>query len=98
MTPLRPLQWLTFSPVTILPLLAALVLEGPSLQAQVEAGVRASLGEAGGDWVKAEVRLRDVRLRGDAPSVEAREAVVAAVRAAPGVRHVIAAKLRATGP
>jgi len=98
MPPLRPLQWLTYSPVTLLPLLAALVLEGPSLQARVEAGVRASLGEAGGDWVKAEVRLRDVRLRGDAPSAKARDTVIAAVRAAPGVRHVNAAKLRAAGP
>ena len=98
MPPLRPLQWLTYSPVTILPLLAALVLEGPSLQAQVEAGVRSSLAGAGGDWVKAEVRLRDVWLRGDAPSAKVRDAVVAAVRAAPGVRRVSAAKLRAAAP
>lgn len=98
MPPLRPFQWLTYSPVTILPLLAALMLEGPSLQTKVEQGVQARLAEAGGDWVKAEVRLRDVRLLGDAPSVEAREAVVAAVRAAPGVRHVNAAKLRAKAP
>ena len=98
MPPLRPQQWLIYSPVTILPLLAALVLEGPALQARVETGVRASLAEAGGDWVKAEVRLRDVRLRGEAPSAKAREALVAAVKAAAGVRHVNAAKLRAAGP
>jgi hypothetical protein len=98
MPPLRPLQWLTYSPVTMLPLLAALMLEGPALQAKVEAGVRASLAEAGAGWAKADVRLRDVRLSGEAPSAEARDAVVAAVRAAPGVRRVSAAKLRAAGP
>ena len=47
MPPLRPQQWLIYSPVTILPLLAALVLEGPALQARVETGVRASLNPSG---------------------------------------------------
>ena len=98
MVALRPFQWLTYSPVTILPLLAALMLEGPSLQARVEQGVSASLAKAGGDWAKAEVRMRDVRLLGEAPSAAAREALVAAVRAAPGVRRVNAAKLRAEAP
>ena len=96
--PLRPLQWLTYSPVTILPLLAALMLEAPALQARVEAGVKARLAAAGADWARATVRMRDVRLSGEAPSAKSREALVAAVSAVPGVRHVGAAKLRAAEP
>lgn len=84
----RPSKWVIYAPVALLPFLAALVLEGRSLQTEILNRVTQSLSSAGTTWAKPAVDGRDVILSGDAPSAEQIDAAIAAAVGTPGVRLV----------
>ena len=84
----RPSKWLQYSPVAILPFLAALYLQGPGLREDIAVRVAGNLSKAGADWAKAGIDGRDVLLAGDSPSAEQVDAAIAAVIGTYGVRRV----------
>jgi hypothetical protein len=86
--PFRPSKWVIYAPVALLPFLAALFLEGRTLQADIANRVMQNLHEAGATWAISRVEGRDVIVSGDAPSANQVDAAIAAVLATRGVRHV----------
>ena len=85
----QPGKWLLWAPIMAgLPYLAAAWLNTGSLNAGIADDVVAHLAAAGAGWAKPDFDARDVRLGGDAPSDEAIDAAVAAVRNTYGVRVV----------
>lgn len=86
---LRPLRWIAFLPLALLPFLAAAVLQGPRLEARLQRQLRADLAAAGQGWAQVTVRGRDVEMRGLAPDKAAAAAAGAVAAASFGVRRVI---------
>jgi hypothetical protein len=86
--PFRPSKWVIYAPVALLPFLAAVFLEGLSLQADIANRVLQNLHKAGATWAKSHVDGRDVVVSGDAPSADQVDAAIAAVLATRGVRRV----------
>jgi hypothetical protein len=85
----RPGKWLLWAPIMAgLPYLAAAWLNTASLNKAIADDVVANLAAVGAGWAKPAFDARDVRLGGDAPSDEAIDAAVAAVRNTSGVRVV----------
>jgi outer membrane protein OmpA-like peptidoglycan-associated protein len=86
--PFRPMKWVLYSPIAVLPFLASVVLEGRSMQARLASEAEAGLNEAEAVWAKAVVNGRDLTLSGDAPSNEQLDRAVAAVTGLYGIRRV----------
>ena len=85
----RPSKWVLYAPVAVLPLLAAVFLQGRGLQDDIATRVTANLSSAGIDWAKAGVQGRDVQLAGDAPSADQVDAAIATSLSTYGVRRVV---------
>ena len=85
---MKPVRWVAYLPLVILPLLAARVTEGPRLVAAVEARVTEALSAAGQGWVKLMVDGRDIEIRGVAPDRAAADAAREAAAGTFGVRRV----------
>ena len=85
----RPSKWVLYAPVAVLPFLAAVFLQGRSLQDDIATRVTANLSSAGIDWAKAGVQGRDVQLAGDAPSADQVDAAIATSLSTYGVRRVV---------
>jgi hypothetical protein len=86
---LRPKKWVLYSPIAVLPFMAALFLQGKALQDDIATRARAALAATGASWAQIEVRGRDVAIKGDSPDGKALEAAIAALMATDGVRLVI---------
>jgi hypothetical protein len=84
----RPSKWVLYSPVAVLPFLAALFVEGRGLQDDVARRVADNVARAGGSWATSSVEGRDVKLAGDAPSAAQMDAAIAAAVGTYGVRRV----------
>jgi len=84
----RPSKWILYSPVAVLPFLAALFVEGRGLQDDVARRVADNVAKAGGSWATSSVEGRDVKLAGDAPSAAQMDAAIAAAVGTYGVRRV----------
>ena len=86
--PMRPLRWLKFAPVALLPLLAAYAINSGNVLRDLESRATAVLAESGASWARLKFDGRDATLQGDSPSQEAIEAAVAVLAAVTGVRRV----------
>ena len=84
----RPSKWVLYAPVAILPLLAAWVLNGNSVQEDLAVRSAAALKAAGAGWAKLSVSGRDATLSGEAPSADAIAEATKAVAGTYGVRRV----------
>lgn len=87
--PMRPLTWLKFAPVALLPLLAAYVISSGKVLNDLEQRASQVLAESGAGWAKLSMDGRDATVKGDSPSQEAVDAAVAAVSGVTGVRKAI---------
>lgn len=85
---MKPLRWIAFLPLAILPFLAAVVLEGPRLEADLQSEVAAALAAAGQGWARPFIAGRDIQLRGRAPNRGAVDAARATAEDVFGVRRV----------
>lgn len=84
-------KWILYSPVAVLPFLAAMVVStGPAVE-DVASRARASLAASGATWASVSLDGRDARLSGDAPDSESIDKAIAAVAGTYGVRRVEAA-------
>lgn len=84
-------KWILYSPVAVLPFLAAMVVStGPAVE-DVTSRARASLAASGATWASVSLDGRDARLSGDAPDAESIDKAIAAVAMTYGVRRVEAA-------
>ena len=86
--PMRPLTWLKFAPVALLPLLAAYAINSGKLLRDLEGRASQVMAQSGAGWAKLSFDGRDATIQGDSPSQEAIDAAVAALAAVPGVRRV----------
>ena len=85
---LKPGRWLAHLPLVILPLLAAVVIDGPHVKRNIEHRLTAALAAAGQGWAKVTVSGRDVEIRGIAPDRAAAGVAQAVAAASFGVRRV----------
>lgn len=85
---MKPIRWLAFLPLSILPLLAAGATQGPRLERALEARIGEALEEAGQGWARHRVTGRDVLITGTAPDKTAAERARSAAAANFGVRTV----------
>ncbi|PZF76259.1 hypothetical protein DK847_13765 [Aestuariivirga litoralis] len=85
---LRPLRWIAFLPLALLPFLAAAALQGPRLEARLQRQLQAELAAAGQGWAEVTVRGRDVEMRGLAPDKAAAASAAAVAAASFGVRRL----------
>ena len=85
---MRPLRWLAHLPIALLPLLAAVVIEGPRFQHALHQEVEARLAAADAGWAQVTVWGRDVMLQGAAPSAAQRAAARDVAAGTPGVRLI----------
>lgn len=88
---LRPKKWFLYSPVAILPLIAAWALNTPTVVGSLTQQAGDALKGAGADWAKLTMDGRDATVAGDSPSQEQLDAAVKAVAGTYGVRLVQAA-------
>ena len=86
--PMRPLTWLKFAPVALLPLLAAYAINSGKLLRDLEGRASQVMAQSGAGWAKLSFDGRDATIQGDSPSQEAIDAAVGALAAVPGVRRV----------
>lgn len=86
---LRPSKWALYTPIAVLPFLAALFLQGKAVHDGIADRAISALAGAGITWAKVDVDGRDAILSGDSPDEAQRAAAVAAVGGAEGVRLVI---------
>ena len=84
---MRPVRWLAFLPLVILPFLAALVLQAPFATALLGREVQKRLAESGQGWADVVVTGRDVQIRGVAPDRAAADAAYRTVAETFGVRR-----------
>ena len=84
---IRPSKWILYAPVAILPLLAALFVNGGAVHDDLSRRAGAALKAAGADWASVSVEGRDARVSGDAPSDAAVETGVRAVAGTHGIRR-----------
>ena len=82
----HPGKWLVASPIALLPFLAAVFITTPSLNDGITVAVKQQVSAAGADWAKLTFDGRDVNLGGDAPSEEAIDKAVSAIKGTYGVR------------
>ena len=85
---MRPSKWLLYSPVVLLPFVAAFSLSAPSTLEDISGRATLSLAAVGADWAKVSFDGRDATLSGDAPGAAALDAAVKAVSGTRGVRVV----------
>ena len=85
---MRPSKWLLYSPVVVLPFVAAISLSTGSTLEDISGRATLSLAAVGADWSKITFDGRDVTLSGDAPSAAALDAALKAIAGTPGVRVV----------
>lgn len=95
--PFHPSKWVVYAPVAALPLLAALFIQGKSLQTGLSDRVWMQLAEKGADWAKVEIAGRDITLSGDAPFQTHLDAAIETAEKTYGVRRVIS-KARVVEP
>ena len=85
---LRPTKWLLYAPIAALPLLAAYVLNGQTVQDDIARRAAENLKATGADWAKLTVNGRDAKVAGDSPTQARIDVAIAAVAATYGVRRV----------
>lgn len=85
---MKPIRWLAFLPLVILPVLAAGATEGRRLERALEARIGEALEEARQGWARHKVSGRDVLITGTAPDQAAAERARSAAAATFGVRTV----------
>lgn len=85
---MKPIRWLAFLPLVMLPVLAAATIERPRLERALAARVGEALQASGQGWARNSVRGRDVLITGTAPDKAAAEQARAAAAATSGVRTV----------
>lgn len=85
---MKPIRWLAFLPLAILPLLAAGATEGPRLEQALEARIGAALQGAGQGWARPSVSGRDLLITGTAPDKAAATLARSSAAATFGVRTV----------
>ena len=93
--PLKPQKWLLYSPVAVLPFLAAMSLGTGPAQEKLLARAVSALESAAAPWARVAVSGRDLTLTGLAPTAADRDRALAAIAGVPGVRRVDAAGLSA---
>jgi outer membrane protein OmpA-like peptidoglycan-associated protein len=84
----RPGKWLIWTPIALLPLLAAFVIGTRGLTEDVTERAFKNIAAAGGDWAQVTWDGRDAMIAGDAPSQDAIDKAIAAVADTYGVRRV----------
>lgn len=84
----RPSKWLVYSPVAILPFLAAFALNTGTVIGNLKKDAEAQLAASGADWARLKLDGRDALISGDSPSAEAIDAAVRAVAGTHGIRLV----------
>ena len=85
---MRPSKWLLYSPVVVLPFVAAFAVSTKSTLEDVADRATLNLAAQGAQWSKLTFDGRDASLAGDAPDAEALDAAVKAVTGTRGVRTV----------
>jgi hypothetical protein len=86
--PMRPVTWLKYAPVALLPLLAAYAINSGRTIRDLEARAAAALAEADAGWASVRLDGRDAWVAGDAPTQEAIDAAVKTVGDVYGIRRV----------
>jgi|GEM_PF-3555087 len=89
--PFRPSKWIQYSPVAVLPFVAALMINSAGVHDDLMKRGTAALASAGADWAKLEVEGRDATVSGDAWSQKALDDAVKAVAGTYGIRRVVSA-------
>jgi len=93
--PFKPQKWLLYSPVAMLPFLAAMSLGTGPAQEKLLARATLALESAAAPWAHVAVNGRDLTLTGLAPTVADRDRALAAIAGVPGIRRIEAAGLSA---
>ena len=65
--PMRPLTWLKFAPVALLPLLAAYAINSGKLLRDLEGRASQVVAQSGAGWAKLSFDGRDATIQGDSP-------------------------------
>jgi hypothetical protein len=86
---MRPLRWLAYLPLAILPFLAAFVIQGPQASAWLAREVEQRLAVSGQGWAKVLASGRDIEIRGIAPDHAAADAAYRTVVESYGVRRAM---------
>jgi outer membrane protein OmpA-like peptidoglycan-associated protein len=84
----RPGKWLVWTPIALLPLLAAFVIGTRGVTEDITLRAFQNVTAAGGDWAAVTWNGRDAAIAGDAPNQEAIDKAVAALSETYGVRRV----------
>ena len=95
MMPLKPQKWLLYSPVALLPFLAAMSLGTGPAQQELLARAAAALESASAPWAHVAVTGRDLAVTGLAPTAAERDRAIAALAGVAGLRRVDASGLSA---
>ncbi|MBI3674013.1 MAG: hypothetical protein HY245_11480, partial [Rhizobiales bacterium] len=85
---IRPSKWILYAPVAALPLLAALMINGNSVQQDLLNRGEAALKAAGATWAKLSISGRDATLTGEAASDDDAKAAARVAAATHGIRLV----------
>ncbi len=93
--PLKPRKWLLYSPVAILPFLAAMSLGTGPAQQELLARAATALESASAPWAHVTVSGRDAVVTGLAPTATDRDRALAALAGVAGLRRIDAAGLAA---
>lgn len=83
-------RWFVYAPVAIMPLVAAAMIGGKIMQADLQNRAAAALASQGAGWASLTFDGRDARIGGQAPDEAAKNAAVAALGGVWGVRTVTA--------
>lgn len=82
------MRWVSYLPLSILPYLAAVALQGRDFQQNLAETAQARLNAAGQGWGHVLIDGRDAQLRGTAPTEADALAGLAIVQGTPGIRRV----------